>query len=62
MDPDDIKLETLEKIFKYEKLSREIENCNNIEKLKDISKSFVKLYLKQEETIANVLKHNGQTL
>jgi len=54
MDPNDIKLENLSKIFEYEKISREIDSCNDVELLKNISKSYVKLYFKQQETIASM--------
>jgi len=54
MDPNDIKLDNLSKIFEYEKISREIDSCNDIELLKNISKSYVKLYFKQQETVASM--------
>jgi hypothetical protein len=54
MDPNDIKLDNLSKIFEYEKISREIDTCENIEQVKDIAKSFVKLHLKQQEVILQI--------
>jgi len=54
MDPNEISLENLSKIFEYEKISREIDSCEHIEQLKDIAKSFVKLYFKQEEVVASL--------
>lgn len=54
MNPNDIELENLSKIFEYEKISREIDSCNNIESLKNITKSYIKLYLKQQEVITNL--------
>lgn len=54
MDPNDIKLDNLSKIFEYEKISRNIDTCENIEQVKDIAKSFVKLYLKQQEVILKI--------
>lgn len=54
MKPSDIQLENLSKSFEYERMAREIENCNDMETLKNIAKSYVKLYLKQEETILNL--------
>ena len=54
MDPNDIKLDNLSKIFEYEKISREIDSCEDVELLKNISKSHVKLYFKQQETIASM--------
>jgi hypothetical protein len=54
MSPDDIELENLSKIFEYEKISREIDTCENIEQVKNIAKSFVKLHLKQQESILQI--------
>jgi hypothetical protein len=51
MDPNLIELENLNKIFEYEKLSRDLDNCENIEYLKNICKCYVKLYFKQQETL-----------
>jgi hypothetical protein len=46
MDPDKITLDCLSKNFEYERISRELDTCENIEQVKNIAKSFVKLYLK----------------
>jgi len=54
MKPSDIQLENLSKSFEYERMAREIDGCESIEELKNIAKSYVKLYLKQEETILNL--------
>jgi len=54
MDPHDIKLDNLSKIFEYEKISREIDSCDDVELLKNISKSYVKLYFKQQEIVASM--------
>ena len=54
MNPNDIELENLSKIFEYEKISREIDSCNDVEYLKNLAKSYVKLYFKQQETVANL--------
>jgi hypothetical protein len=54
MDNDQIKLESISKLFEYEKISREIDSCNDIEKIKDIAKSFLKLHLYQEECISSL--------
>jgi hypothetical protein len=51
MDPDNIKLNSISKLFEYEKLSRDIDICQNINDIKDICKSYVKLYMKQQETL-----------
>ena len=55
MNPDDIELENLSKIFEYERISREIDSCDDVDLLKNISKSYVKLYFKQQETVASMV-------
>jgi len=51
MNPDNIELDNLSKIFEYEKISRELESCTNIDLLKNICRCYVKLYFKQQETL-----------
>lgn len=51
MDPDKIELENLSKSFEYFKHAAEIDNINDIDDLKNIAKSYFKLYLKQQEVI-----------
>ena len=51
MDPDKIQLENLSKSFEYFKYSSEIDD---IEDLRNIAKSYFKLYLKQQEVITNL--------
>ena len=51
MDPNEIKLEKLSKNFEYEKLSRDIDSIDDIKVLRDVTKSYIKLYLKQQETL-----------
>ena len=54
MDPQKIELENLSKNFEYEKISREIDLCENLDQLKNIAKSYVKLYFKQQEVVASL--------
>lgn len=54
MDPSEIVLENLTKNFEYERIAREIDSCENIEQVKNIAKSYVKLHLKYQETLANL--------
>jgi hypothetical protein len=51
MDPNDIKLDDINKLFEYEMQSREIDECNDIDKLKLMLKTSIKLYMKQQEVI-----------
>lgn len=53
MDPNDIELETIDKLFEYEKHSRFIDELN-IDELKNFSKLYCKLYLKQQEVLATM--------
>lgn len=53
MDPDKINLENLSKSFEYFKFSSEIDSIDNIDDLKNIAKSYYKLYLKQQEVLQN---------
>ena len=36
MNPDDIELENLSKIFEYERISREIDSCDDVDLLRNI--------------------------
>jgi len=54
MDPDNITLETISKLFEYEKLSRDIDSIDDLETLKKITKSYIKLYFKQQEVVSNL--------
>jgi hypothetical protein len=53
MDPSKIELETVDKMFEYEKHSRVIDEMN-LEDLKRFSKLYCKLYLKQQEVISSL--------
>jgi hypothetical protein len=55
MDPNDIELETINKLFEYEKHSRVIDNLS-IEELRNFSKLYCKLYLRQQEVLATINK------
>ena len=52
MDPNEIKLETMSKMFEYEKQAREIDECRDIDELKLITKAYIKLYFKQQEVVS----------
>lgn len=55
MDPDKIQLENLSKSFEYFKYANEIDNCDSLDDLRNIAKSYIKLYLKQQEVVASFL-------
>tara|TARA_B100000085_G_scaffold57079_1_gene49985 strand:- start:1046 stop:1210 length:165 start_codon:yes stop_codon:yes gene_type:complete len=54
MNPNDIQLDNLSKSFEYHKLSSEIDSVDSIEVVKEIAKSYIKLYLKQQEVISSI--------
>ena len=56
MDPDKIELENLSKSFEYFKHAAEIDTINDVEDLKNLAKSYFKLYLKQQEVISSLAK------
>jgi hypothetical protein len=51
MNPDDITLEDLSKNFEYTKACIEIDSIDDIDSLKEISKAYMKLYMKQQEVL-----------
>jgi len=54
MDPNQISLNSMSKMFEYEKLSRDIDSIDDIETLRTLAKSHIKLYLSQQEVIASL--------
>ena len=52
MDPDSIELKNLSKMFAYQQIAKDIDNCDDRDMLKNIAMSFAKLYYKQQETIS----------
>ncbi len=54
MDPNEIKLEDLSKSFEYTKACMEIDSVEEIDKIRDIAKAYMKLYLKQQEVIKDI--------
>jgi hypothetical protein len=49
MNPNDVELNNLNKIFEYERMSRELDNCDNLEEIREKAKYCVKVYLKTLE-------------
>jgi hypothetical protein len=52
MKPEDIELENLNKSFEYFKYASEIDKIEDIEELRNLAKSYFKLYLKQQEVLS----------
>jgi hypothetical protein len=53
MDPNEIQLESIDKLFEYEKHSRVIDSLSG-EELKIFAKLYCKLYLKQQEVVTSL--------
>jgi hypothetical protein len=58
MDPDKIVLENLSKNFEYAKACIEIDSIDNVEDLRNISKAYMKLYMKQQEVLSDLISTN----
>lgn len=55
MNPDKIQLENLSKNFEYAKASIEIDSVDDLDDLRNIAKSYMKLYMKQQEVLSELL-------
>jgi len=56
MDPDKIELEDLSKNFEYVKACIEIDSIEDIDQIKIVAKAYMKLYLKQQEVLKDLIK------
>ena len=54
MDHEKITLGNMTKLFEFERFSRDIDSITDIEVLKNIARSYFKLYLKQQEVISEL--------
>jgi len=54
MNPNSITLESISKLFEYEKISRDIDSIDDIESIKNIAKCYIKLYFKQQEVLLDL--------
>ena len=50
LDPSKIELTSLAKSFEYERIARELDECDDTEELRDAAKCFLKLYMKTTES------------
>ena len=55
MNPEEIKLTSTSRMFEYEKLSRQIETCDDIEELKNMQRCYVKLHMKTQEFVKELM-------
>ncbi len=56
MNPDDVQLRSTSQQFEYERMSRDIDKCDDIEALKQMCKFLVKLEMKTRETYSIILQ------
>lgn len=56
MNPEDISLNDINKSFEYEKISRDIDSIDDIKTVKNLAKSYIKLYFQQQEVLTNLGK------
>ena len=56
LDPEKVVLTELTKQFEYEKIAREIDECDDVELLRNLGKCFLKLYMKQQETATHLIR------
>ena len=54
MDPSKIEISNITKMFEYEMQCREIDECNDIEVLRQMLKTSIRLYIKQQEVVQNL--------
>jgi len=51
MNPDEITLDTPSKAFAFEKTARDLDKIKDLEVLRNVAKTYVKLYMKQQEVL-----------
>ena len=56
MNPDDIILRNTSHEFEYEKMSREINECSDVETLQEMCKFLIKLEMKTRETYSIMIE------
>lgn len=52
MNHEELSLQDVSKLFEFEKISRELDTCTNIDLMRNLCKCYIKLYMKQQETIS----------
>ena len=56
MKPEDIELRSTSQKFEYEKMSRDIDKCDDIEVLREMCKFLVRLEMKTRENYSIILQ------
>jgi hypothetical protein len=55
MDHEELRIDSISKLFEFEKISRELDSCTNIDLMRNICKCYIKLYMKQQETVSSLM-------
>jgi hypothetical protein len=59
MDLNEIQLENLSKNFEYAKISMELDSIENIDELRNMTKLYAKLFIKQQEVLSNIISFDN---
>ena len=62
MNPHDIILHNTSQEFEYEKMSREIDECSDVETLQEMCKFLIKLEMKTRETYSIMIEDLSMSL
>ena len=54
MNHENLELDSISKLFEFEKISRELDACSDADKLRNICKCYIKLYMKMEEVVCKL--------
>ena len=56
MNPDDIPIRNVSSQFQYEKMAREVDQCDDVETLQEMCKFLIKMEMKTRETYSIILQ------
>ena len=56
MNPDDIPIRNVSSQFQYEKMAREVDECDDVETLQQMCKFLIKMEMKTRETYSIILQ------
>ena len=56
MNPDDILIRNVSSQFQYEKMAREIDDCDDVATLQEMCKFLIKMEMKTRETYSIILQ------
>ena len=56
MDPDDIFIRNVSSQFQYEKMAREVDECDDVATLQEMCKFLIKMEMKTRETYSIILQ------